>query len=225
MNQLLFKDIHIFRFAFWAGAASWVIGVIWIWFQNILSPTAWQAMGFVETQLGFITLFLAGIVAAITGACCFANERYDRSADFLAMLPVSRKTIIYSKLLIAIPYVLLLATISIYLIWDGSTRAQLYSPYSVSFLSNLPILVVFASFCILNLGVGFLLSSHLSNAAYAAIGTILFWGILSMVLGYILARAKLDDHASEAIYSYVPIAIGFASLLAGWQIYERRVAP
>ena len=47
------------------------------------------------------SFWITAVLAATYGGAAFANERHERSADFLAMMPVTRDQIILSKTLTA----------------------------------------------------------------------------------------------------------------------------
>src|SRR5207253_1733249 len=57
----------------------------------------WQEVRLIAVTCGGFGLMVTVFLAAIFGGIAFAQERRDRSADFLAMLPTSRRQIVISK--------------------------------------------------------------------------------------------------------------------------------
>lgn len=104
VRALLKKDLHVFRLPMITAAMLSVVPYMLSLLYRAVMPTGPYPA---EPYLAFVffaaivSLVLAALVAAAMGGVAFAVERRDRTAEFLAMLPVSRWAIVRSKLLVA----------------------------------------------------------------------------------------------------------------------------
>jgi ABC-type transport system involved in multi-copper enzyme maturation permease subunit len=98
MRWLLWKDYRANRPVLWAGLfllllpyAIAIVGILWRW-----EPRDHTAGMFLAA--GVYSIVLVQLVFAVFGGNAIAGERADRSAEFLAALPVSRGRKLTSKL-------------------------------------------------------------------------------------------------------------------------------
>jgi ABC-type transport system involved in multi-copper enzyme maturation permease subunit len=179
-------------------------------YNDILSAISFGAM---------ITI----LMSPIFGACAFAIERRDRSAEFLAMLPVGRRTIVRSKFFLA---AFLLISMALFqallerslLPWEGlwlptdarSQKIAIYGSWPLQFSLGLAMF-----------GISWFLSSFLKSPAIAAA-----IAIAAAFLATTLLAIWSDDFASgEYSLIYANCAVGLLCLLIGNIYYIRRVAP
>ena len=103
--QLLWKDWRVNRIVI-AGsailiAAPYVTAALLEYFYP--QARVHSLVGFRQTLStpAMAALVVTVLMAAVFGAVAFAAERRERSAEFLALLPVTRRTVVLAKLLLA----------------------------------------------------------------------------------------------------------------------------
>jgi ABC-type transport system involved in multi-copper enzyme maturation permease subunit len=196
-----------------------------------------------------VALGLMAFLSASFGGAAFAAERRDRSADFLAMLPVTRRQVATSKLLAAlfcllVPCAVHLAVVLVGLLATGSSR-------TVDFATTATALRHALAMGVMMFGVAWLLSAVLDSAALAATIGIAITAATGAFVGNLATRALLATGANVytgdpgevvwvlinpgmyrqtvlSIYNTVhsvAVAVGVLALVAGTVIYVRRVAP
>lgn len=161
--------------------------------------------------------------AAALGGCAFAAERADRSAEFLAYLPVSRGKALASKITLAVG-----ALAIIWLVNGGvflSVAPRLASAGGQDGESAARTLGVFASLSLAMFGVAWLCSSFSSSHALAA-----SVGILAPIAcaGGILLTLYLFDLPDSIFETWFPricAAAGVVCFLSGIRYYLGRVEP
>lgn len=101
VRSLLWKDLRIFADVFAAGIAL-LLGSYFLAFLLVYSGGAnefsWSS---VFAGGASLTRFTSILISALLGAYAFAYENEDRSSVFLASLPADRRTIVFSKALVA----------------------------------------------------------------------------------------------------------------------------
>jgi ABC-type transport system involved in multi-copper enzyme maturation permease subunit len=184
----------------------------------------------------FASLVITVIFAAAFGGQAFAGERRERTAEFLAMLPVSRGAIIASKLVV--PAVSLMTLIVLHVLvllacdeWALGIGLRRPDGEDVLYSSMFAVAYVVAFFSI-----SWALSTFLQSAALAAVITIgigisMFFGMLAW--GERLSRflreryhAPSDNEAmTMVVISAMVAAIGIAAIVGSSMVYRRRVEP
>jgi ABC-type transport system involved in multi-copper enzyme maturation permease subunit len=165
------------------------------------------------------------VTVALIGGNAIAVERFDRSAEFLFSLPITRRRILASKLLLALGIIVVNWLINAPIIWCLEQTAGLY-------LNSDPVMWWFANIAITGatfFGVAWGLSSFLASPASAVLGGLLaplfvligipfaphlFWG-----LGHL--RVCLVE-SSYCITCLLLAPLGF---ILGTLHYLRRVEP
>lgn len=117
MNALLWKDVRLnsgvlvvavlLLLGPYLALAVWQVYEDW---PALPERTAWARLLFLA---GFMSLQASQLTLALLGGNCIACERADRSAEFLAALPISRARILASKLLLALLTVGVILTINL----------------------------------------------------------------------------------------------------------------
>jgi ABC-type transport system involved in multi-copper enzyme maturation permease subunit len=160
------------------------------------------------------------LMAAVFGAAAFASERRERSAEFLAMLPVTRRTVVFAKLLlagscVAAMWLLNVAVLKALGAKDETTGA----------------LHIFGPVILMAFGVGWLFSTFLTSPGVAAgisIGGTIFstWALAAMVSKAMeeLNREYLKDVVELTVQVWT-IGAGVLCLFIGTVYYLRRVEP
>ncbi len=176
-------------------------------------------------DIGFMAMGITALMASVFGGAAFATERQDRSAEFLAMMPVSRELIICSKFLAALGALAILWIINVLVLVIASSNFDSQTKLEVA---GLIVLNSTAQFMLL--GVGWLLSTFLRSATLAACIPIAFT-LLLLATGVIMLNELVNFRGREkemlAFWLVVAVTtvIGMLSLTGGSLYYLRRVAP
>jgi ABC-type transport system involved in multi-copper enzyme maturation permease subunit len=172
-------------------------------------------------------LSLMVLMCAVFGGVAFAPERRDRSAEFLAMLPVRRWEIALSKLFAAGTCVLVLCAVHGLVLavcsW-GVTGGQWSGD----------VLRIYATFPFTGLllfGLAWLFSTFMRSPTFAAVLSMVCSALVSWVLMGIVALAvdaRHGGHTYENLFlvtSVVGAVVGLVCLIAGTAYYCARVSP
>ena len=211
---------------------------------------------FVQTALLPAALTGLGLVALTAAACggiAFAAERRDRSAEFLALLPVSRRRAVASKLAAAGVCLLLPACVHLAAFAIGWRELPPMPDQSAHFAQRFSTGAAnCAALTVMMFGVAWLLSSVLDSPAVAATVAVglaavtvyliaatvwqaevaadtksVFWTPAEYVTG-VLWRPGVFWHAPPATNDAVRVVAvlsGLSALLAGGLVQARRVRP
>jgi ABC-type transport system involved in multi-copper enzyme maturation permease subunit len=203
------------------------------WNSNALfAAVHWKQYFFLSSAFGLI---LAQLIVAVIGGNAFAGERVDRSAEFLASLPVSRRRIIVSKLLFAA------AVVGAIWLIDGAPVAWMAHHSSLSAGSNVPFFLQFigwtAVVATVFFGVAWLLSSFLASPTLAVFGGLVV--PVALWAGFLFVEYLIELHLGHTrffqselrwtrltqCYAATCLTLALASFVAGTWYYLRRVEP
>lgn len=166
-------------------------------------------------------LGIAALLTAFIAGNAIAGERGDRSAEFIAYLPIPRKDAITSKAIVAlgISVVLLVACAGLTLFTESLCPPHLRRQ------EPLPEVAAFIVSAALGFGGAWLASSFSRSAAYAAAVGIAFPVCIGIALG-ILSELEVMAHVHMgSVYFVLCLLIGPISFVAGIVYYLRRVEP
>jgi hypothetical protein len=177
------------------------------WMRYNVNTVPWLSSDMrTAAEMGLLFVVLA---AAVFGGSAFALERRERSADFLAMLPVKRRRIIASKLLVS--FALLGSFLAVEM---GVLRCSDFVRSWETFPDLLMATFNFAAAGIAIFAIAWLLSTFLSSTAIAASVAILLVGCVDAGGYFIRANAMKIEVSAAVIF-----------ILIGNAYYLRRVAP
>jgi ABC-type transport system involved in multi-copper enzyme maturation permease subunit len=246
MKWLLWKDYRHNRLIVLAGLfmllAPYLIGVCvggvqrWISFgtndngqPRYLKATEWAV---ILGGASLYSLVISQLTIALMGGNAIAGERVDRSAEFLYSLPIPRKKLLASKLLLV-----LLITASI---WLTDAPLMTWMLRITTTPENLPrygdLAIIWANFAITGLTffcVAWFLSSYIASPALAVCGGLITpWLVLSGIalVNWLLMRSELLNPRYFALtweLSYGSVCLTLAPLCfaVGTWHYLRRVEP
>ena len=164
--------------------------------------------------------FLVVLCAFFSGNAV-AGERADRSAEFAAHLPISRRAAIASKAVLAIGACLLAALVNLLIGYAAGESSFLRSGDQA-----LAVYALGAASTVLVFGVSWLVSALASSAVNAAASgiaaLILLWGTFGLVEAFREGRTALT---SEWLYVTMCLLLGVGCFVAGVVYYVRRVEP
>lgn len=223
------KDLRVYCPAVIGGAVVTVAPYLVLFVAVMIDPIG---NGKLDAVLAAVNsgIGLAALISAALGGMSFAVERRDRTAEFLAMLPITRRRIAMSKLCVGFTCVAAMLAVHVamlaiatrflgamgsYFAWDNFERQVLTSVG----------LVLFA------FGVAWLASARLESAV---ISTCLAIGCA--IVGSIVAMTALTEWSGrqyiglnqwfvQGWYSLLTGGTGILAILVGRILYIRRVAP
>ncbi len=230
MKSLLWKDYRnnrlllIFGFAVCVG--PWIIAIVrYIQLSMKGEDVWWGADPWVSTFS--VSVGLSLITIAMLGGNAIAAERADRSAEFLAYLPVSRKSILLSKALIAVPTALVIWMVNLVLLFwvtpciaEGVSAADMVRRPEVR-----EMLGVLAATSILLLGSGWFWSAVLNSHGLAT--GMSFFVLAVVVLGItgIEYGLGVEGFFTNKTITIVSLVVGIGGYMAGCGYYLRRLEP
>jgi ABC-type transport system involved in multi-copper enzyme maturation permease subunit len=179
-------------------------------------------------------LVITVIFAAAFGGLTFAGERRERTAEFMAMLPVSRGAIIVSKLVV--PLACLIGLLGVHLL--VLTLCGVWADrIGIDGRDNLLLgMILVKGYAAAFFAIAWSLSVFLRSAAIAAaiaigVGVGLFFGLLEWgerVNGFLLERNYVrsnDETVAIAVICATAVLIAGVVIIISSLHYRRRVEP
>jgi ABC-type transport system involved in multi-copper enzyme maturation permease subunit len=231
MLAMLRKDWRLNRFAVASN-----VGLIAIIYGLSLIPLAYGTAAFLDTVTGpaIGSMMVTGLLAAVYGGVAFANERRERSANFLAMLPARRGLIVLSKVVVAGVCLLAVELLNL------AFAAGLIKELSGQIMDDrIPKTVYQFAGCVaaatvMLFGVAWLCSTFLESPAISASVSI---GITGVMLTLITSIIEFGDYPRGGRYfgvvyelqirfcTWCSLLMGIISFSVGTIYYLRRVEP
>jgi ABC-type transport system involved in multi-copper enzyme maturation permease subunit len=173
---------------------------------------------------GCYSLGISQLTLALLGGHAIACERADRSAEFLAYLPLSRAKNLAGKMMLALAVLgliwvpnLLVLQLAIRLVPE-SAQTQLYHVGWIA-LGNIAI-TGFVFF-----GVGWLLSSVLESPTFAICGGLATPLLVVMGIGTVAWFFAIPDELARPLYVGTCLLLAPLCFVVGTVYYLRRVEP
>lgn len=234
MRELLRKDWRVYRVAVVGGAVLAACPYAVLLSMQALYPPGGgntrqtYADALARAALGGTVLTL--LMTAVFGGMAFAAERRERSAEFVALLPVRRGPIVLSKLLVAALYLVLMAAVHacLGLVAVGLQGDAEFGPHVRAYAASSAVTV--ASTAVLCFGFAWMLSVYLQSPAIAATIAIGVAFVLSAVISGLFEpserlgpRSVFD--AEWMTSTVVSLAVGGLAFIVSSAHYVRRVTP
>lgn len=224
MKALLWKDMRVngvliaYALSVSIGVYAVMIGVNRIFEWQTGFP--WQDWSKLLGLAATLSLVLELVTADLMGACAFASERADRTAEFMAYMPVSRGQIIRSKTLLILAVFAFVCALNISVLWcvDGRSSAEM----AESMWKPIGVLAAL-SLCMFG-GAWFVSSMSKSHGLSAAVGIFVPIGCAGVMLSW----TKLMGWSENWLDRWIPITyaiLGTAGYVGGVWYYLRRVEP
>lgn len=218
MIALIRKDLRLMRLPLVVSACLFVTpviiaGIAWAFFPD--SPVSGpQREGI--AGLALVGAYLCTIGASLPSAVAFAGERRDRTAEFVATLPVSRLRIVMSKFIVSLaaaawPWVLALGLAVPMINW---TDQGLTEPVPWALCASVALF-----------GLGWLCSSLLESEVFSMAIAIVCVSILAFGAWVLADGARLTGHETRLLYFTLLPAVGIAGFLGGTVVALRRTSP
>ncbi len=169
---------------------------------------------------GVVDIILCVVLIPFFTGNAIAGERADRSAEFLAYLPIKRKTAILSKAIVAVgisTFFMVLCTLVYYMLIylsDLQPRA----------MYNVEVGIVVGS-CVFMFGVAWLVSTFAQSATYAAAAGMFVPISLGVVLILLNPMEAANQKNMWMAYIIISLVMGPLCFIAGVFYYSRRVEP
>lgn len=236
MRWLLWKDFRVNRAIFitilLVFAVLHALAAISFWRKKTFGPAdraVWLAAA------ACYGIMLSQLMFAFVGGNALAGERTDRSAEFMAYLPIARGRILVSKLLVALGAALLvwmpnLVTLVLVALCNMPKTMPPLGEFVRHALSTpefwLPVAITAVTgltfFC-----AAWLFSCLLSSASFSALGGLVTPGAVLAGLLWVdqLGKWHHGPHAVAVWYVGLCLAVSAVSFAAGTIYYLRRVEP
>jgi ABC-type transport system involved in multi-copper enzyme maturation permease subunit len=226
MRVLFAKDWRLFRAPMIAlivvGLGCYLIALF-----NVLYPQTQQPARESWLTAAAISFELTGLLASAFGGVAIAGERADRTANFVAMLPVTRFQIILSKWLVSISMISAFAVLHL-LVIGICTLARSYTYPGDGRLGDLQwaiALEVWIGFTASLFGIAWLLGTFLRSGPISACISIAVTIASFLVPAMLLDGGIHGGKDPSLVVAPLTIFIGVLCTIGGACYYTRRVAP
>ena len=169
-------------------------------------------------KMAIWSLGLSNMTAALLGGNAIAGERADRSAEFLAYLPVSRLRLFVGKLSLAAATTVVIWGGNLLLLWILTTL----NPYSSSGRQTVQWGYLVLSYLTI-FGVAWSISSFQSSAVFAVCGGLITPLLVTMGLQSAAYAFKLTSIENQhwTLYTVICTSLGVIGFAAGtWYYFE-----
>jgi len=176
----------------------------------------------------FYSLVLTQLAAALIGGNAMAGERADRSAEFMAYLPVPRSRRLGGKLILASSVVTLIWGVNLLALW---TLMRLFPELrKISDYRDIVLALRYIAITgVVFYGVGWLISSFQSRPTYAVAGGLIT--PLLVLMGLYAADWWLSDESHSIVrnieigYTVICLTLAIVCFSVGTSHYLNRVEP
>lgn len=165
------------------------------------------------------------VAAALLGGNAFACERADRSAEFLAYLPPTKRLIASSKFAVVLVVAAIFWGLNLLLFWFSSAYIG-DDTFQYLDMSEAAPKSTFAAIGVLTFGVGWLASSVMTTTGPAVVSGLCapigLFALLQLTTWW-LGWPPEGDYGEW--FASISLSAGLLAVLGGWQIYLNRVEP
>jgi ABC-type transport system involved in multi-copper enzyme maturation permease subunit len=224
LRTLLAKDWRLYRVPVLGfivvSLACYVLGIVGTIYR-------WSELGGPRDSFfsaAVIAANISALLASVFGGVAVAGERGDRTADFMAMLPVARRQIICSKWLVSFFVVLTVGTINGIVALLMQMPDRRYAPLERA-ANDAGAVALWAGCMTCFFGTAWLLSTSIKSAAISAC---ISMGTTASLAAFISICAGIGPHPDWAVQCTTAVTleiVGLSSLVAGTLYYMRRIAP
>jgi hypothetical protein len=232
MIALLKKDWRLYRAPIVGGIIivllPYFIGAI-VFFVSVRENPAdfgrsW-ILGILSSVSG-VALCVTVLIGAIFGGVAFAQERRERWAEFLSILPARRHHIVLSKIVLSVGFIGALWAINTAVYFAATSASLKFSGVSQIAPSDVLSLALAGTACVMAFGVAWSASSGLSSPAIA-VGISVAATVVSLIWPTFIPRDLLtmsDEHLLRIMIVWTA-AVGMACTIGGTAYFMRRVEP
>ncbi len=233
MKALLWKDCYVNKFVLSVGSV--LLFLPYVVFLILAAYSRWPGSAVhvnmiwdyqILTIFSYVSLSLSLLTIAMLGGNAMAAERADRSAEFLAYLPPSRRRLLVSKIILAAGASLLIWIVNMVTLLVLAPRLPGAPPLVDGALWQVPgeTTLALGAVSVLLFGVAWFSSSFLASPAIAT-----FCGLLAPdVLGGVLLIVRSFCYRPFPLLSWfspLSLTLGILGFVAGTVCYLRRFEP
>ncbi|MBN2295602.1 MAG: hypothetical protein JXM70_24440 [Pirellulales bacterium] len=227
MNWLIWREYRLNRLILIAGVVLLLlpylivlVALLWPKSPPLTVPHVTKAF----LGAAIYSLVLSQLTITLLGGNAIAGERADRSAEFIAYLPLPRKKLLGAKLslsffAVSIIWVTNLLVLGIVACWIPQLRQDINEAYKIPYYIALTGFVFY--------GVSWLISSLQSSPTFAVAGGLLT--PLSIVMGSTAVVWALDFNPTEQFvqngYTAICLILALVCFSIGTWYYLKRVEP
>jgi len=226
MNALLWKDYRINRLVVIVAVVILFGPLIAASIVNGIAQMRYHAMVNwfeVVTQTACVTLAFSLVTVALAGANAFAGERADRSAEFMAYLPPTRKQKLCSKLIVASCVISLVVIVLLLMFYALAPLAGEETTQTVRLRQDFS--CVMWPTVVLIFGAAWCGSSVLSSPTFAAgIGFFAPW-VLFALMALVCYGFDLVNVNKQLWWIWTATPLGVLAFAVGCVWYLRRIEP
>lgn len=225
MRALLWKDLRVMRmvlaYAFGALVCVYAVGClvnVYAQWRYGFPARAWPHLLFL---CAICSLVLELPTAAMLGGCSFAAERADRSAEFMAYMPVSRGKVVVSKAVLTLGVLSAVWLLNLAVLWTAAPSVE--PAHTDGSIDRTTWVLVSIGACMF--GVAWLCSTIAdSHALAASVGMCvpLLLGGAALLIGQTLG---VSESALDLWFPRACAAAGVIGFLLGCRYYLHRVGP
>jgi ABC-type transport system involved in multi-copper enzyme maturation permease subunit len=228
MNWLLWKDYRHNRLIVIAGLFFLLVPHLFalgiIYWANVYSPPGpldWKSI------LAYACLYsigFSGISLALISGNAIAGERVDRSAEFLYILPIARRGLLASKLLLALVVVAVPWLANVSLLWCLTRTASLPVDHGFPQAFAFMAIAELTCFC-----VSWFVSAIVASTSFATLAGLLSPCIVLWCLALIVWSLKLSGAGGDSFmwfwWHIICLTLAPVCFVVGTWHYLRRVEP
>jgi ABC-type transport system involved in multi-copper enzyme maturation permease subunit len=228
---LLRKDVRVYRDVILANlilvAAIYAIVAIAVFSDQRQTNAKDWLEGIMGSAVGSIAITC--LLAGAYGGVAFAQERRERSAHFLAVLPVTRTPIVLSKCVVSIFSQVAFLAANVLVLFIAATYLTAHYGETPDLKGLAPTAVL--DFCITAMlfGLGWMLSAMLESSSIATSisigGTIVLNVLIALIVERRTAINASSEHLTILACSLTSLPIGVTCFVYGTVYYLKRVEP
>lgn len=226
MNELLWKDYRVNRMVLIVGIVLlfgplFAVGVVNLYAQVRYADQIYWFDKIVST--GLATLAFAFVTLAMLGGNAFAGERADRSAEFMAYLPPTRRQKLLSKSILALVSVAVVLGVILLICYGLASIVGAPSTHSERLRGEVVYAMIPA--VLLTFGAAWCGSSVLSSATFAVgIGFAAPW-LLYAILATLKYGVQIPNFGVAFWFALTASVLAVMAFVTGCILYLRRVEP
>jgi ABC-type Na+ efflux pump permease subunit len=231
MRWLLWKDYRHNRAVVIAGLFLLSFPYLIVLCTFFTKEPVWVSWDERLIAAGVYGLIISQLTVALLGGNAIAGERVDRSAEFLASLPITRRKILASKLLLCLIVVAAIWLISLLPLYPACwARWARWTPEELPgiALRDLGVLANIALTGLVCFGVAWWLSALLASPTFSVFGGLAapaLFMLTTVFVGYLFNASSTVESHIELWYRLFCLSFGPVCFVAGTWYYLRRVEP
>ena len=222
IGALLAKDFRFFRVPMIAmiilGCSCYIVALMTMDEPSVAQESrGWKHVNPEQfVHAAEFNIVLIALIAAVLGGMAIAGERRERSAEFIALLPVARWHIVLSKWLISLGITLVAAVTHTCVGWWFESHWGWH---------ELDEIQMWVCTCLAMFGIAWVLGSFLGSATLSSCTGIGLTLAMMIVIEVSVHDSQLKVYSSQRVMLYCLGGVAVLSLIGGTAVIYKRVAP